>query len=170
MNEFELPTVVRKVKMSSGWRNCFCNCISVTNIYGVIRPFYYVAKLYGFAPFQLNRMQLSPQDGVTNPVDWIITLFSFCSYSYIMYFFCSMEPDVENLEHTIVTISRGIVYIITNLMSIVYLVSNIVFRHDLLKVVKDFHQIDNEVCIHSYKLIFSQSKLTNKLFLVAREQ
>lgn len=147
--------------MGLSWKNCFCNWINVTNIYGVIRPFYYVAKFYGFAPFQLNHQQLSPQNSVTNPTDLIITLFSLCSYLYIMYFFFYMNSDVQNqnvdqtLWHDIVAISRGILYMITVLMSIVYVVSNIVFRHDLLKVMNHFYQIDNEVCMYIYnKFIF----------------
>lgn len=132
--------------MSLLWKNDFRNWINVTNIYGVIRPFYYVAKFYGFAPFQLNKQQLSTQDSVTKPFDWIITLLSLCGYSYIIFILCSWEVDVDNsIDHKIVTISRGILYIITNFMTVVCLITNIIIRKNLQKITNDFHRIDNEV-------------------------
>lgn len=134
--------------MSLVWKKCFCNWINVTNICGVIRPFYYVAKLFGFAPFQLNdHQQLSPQDVViTNTVDCIIILFSLSGYIIIIFLLSDLEMDVENLnEPTIVTISRGYLYIITIFMSFICVIANIVCRKGLLKVVNDFRRIDSEV-------------------------
>lgn len=151
--------------MSLRWKNCFYNLINVTNIYGVIRPFYYVAKFFGFAPFQLNDEQLSHQNGITSSADWIIILFSLCGYLYIMFILCNWGVNVENLEeHIIVMISRGILYIIVNFMSIVCMVTNIVFRKDLLKVANDIHRIDNKV---KYRLILSLSQSTYQLYLAA---
>lgn len=132
--------------MNSGWKNCFSNWINVTNIYGAIKPFYYVAKLYGFAPFQLNDQKMSPQDGVTNVADCIIILLSLTGYFYVVYVWYDMESDDKYFhEHVIVTISRGILFLITNLMSIVCVVSNVLFRKGLQKVAIDFNRIDNEV-------------------------
>lgn len=132
--------------MNSGWKNCFSNWINVTNIYGVIKPFYYVAKLYGFAPFQLNDQKISPQDSITNVADCIIILFSLSGYSYVIYFFWDSEcNDKFEHEHVIVTVSRRILFLITNLVSIMCVVSNVLFRKGLQKVAYDFHRIDNEV-------------------------
>lgn len=134
--------------MSLKLKNCFHNWINVTNIYGVIRPFYYVAKFYGFAPFQLNdRHQLSPEDGLTSAAaDCIIIMLSFCGYFYIMHAFFNLEVEMEILdEHTFVTTSRSILCIITTFMSIVCMIINIVCRKYLLQVANDLRRIDNEV-------------------------
>lgn len=132
------------------WKHCFIkywSCIKITNIYQVIRPFYYVAKFYGFAPFQLNGQQLYPEHVVTNTVDWIIISFSLCGYLFILITTVNdVDVDMPEIdEHIIVTIFRGILYVITICMSIVCMVSNLIFRKNLWKVANDLHDVDYEV-------------------------
>lgn len=152
---------------SLAWKSYFSNwnCIKITNIYEVVRPFYYVAKFYGFAPFQMKDQQLSPEHGVTNTADWIIIWFNLFGYVYILaLLFEEKDEDTEGFNgHIIVRIFQGILYVITNFMSIVCMISTIIFRKNLLKVANDLYQIDKEVSV----VVFLDLKLTFTLSLAA---
>lgn len=130
--------------MSSKLKNCFHNWLNVTNVYEVIRPFYYVAKFYGLAPFQLNRRHPYRQGCATNIIDFIIILFNFCGYLYIIHIMHNLEMTITE-EHVFVTTSRGVLLSITNSMSIVFMVTNFFYRKDLQKVVNEINRIDREV-------------------------
>lgn len=131
------------------WKSGFSNwnCIKVTNIYDVVRPFYYVAKVYGFVPFQLNDQQLSLERSVTNARDWITILLSLCGYLYILGILCLHKDEkVQDFnENIIITIFKGLLYVITNFMSVISVIINILFPKNLLKIAIALHQIDNEV-------------------------
>lgn len=127
-------------------RNCYHSWINVDNIYGSMKPFYYVAKFHGFVPFHLNDRQELFEDRVTNAADCIIIMFTFCGYLYIIHTMINFEMGMEILDdHIFVTTSRGILCTITNFVSVVCMISNIVNRKGLLKVLHEFHRIDNQV-------------------------
>lgn len=131
--------------MSLKLKKYFHNWLDVTNVYGVIEPFYYIAKFYGFAPFQLNKRKLGHLQGcVTNTIDFIIIVFSFCGYLYIIHILYNLEMDIVE-EHIFVSTSRAILLLITNSMSIVFMMTNVICRNDLVKVVHEIHRIDRAV-------------------------
>lgn len=123
------------------------NCIKISNVYEAMRPFYYWAKFFGFAPFQLKEQQLLSEQRISNTVDWIITLLSFCGYSYILCVLCKFKEEDFNVldSNMTVTMFKGFLYLITHIMSIISMTSNLIFRKNILKVATDLHQTDKEV-------------------------
>lgn len=110
------------------------------NIYETIAPFYYLAKMYGYAPFQLGRNQLENQTFF----DFFFLILSLICYVFVLYVQIAIENVYQN-NLLFVDIGENSLYFLTSCVSVVTLIRMFFNRHKIRDIFHHLNDIDDEV-------------------------
>lgn len=112
------------------------------NIFESMKPFYYVAKFYGFAPFQFTTNYPKVKG-----IDYFFVAFNFICYLYIIY----VQVAVETFYHhgfKCVDIGIKFFYFTSSCVSLTTLIRIFCNRHKIRKIFEQLYDIDVEVYMH----------------------
>lgn len=109
------------------------------NLFESMKPFYYVAKFYGFAPFQFN----ANYPKVTG-IDYFFVVFNFICYLFIIYVQVAFETFYY---HGVKCVDVGIkvFYFTSSCVSLTTLIRIFFNRHKMRKIFEQLNDVDVEV-------------------------
>lgn len=108
------------------------------SIFESMKPFYYLAKFYGFAPFQLNCPNVKR-------IDYFFVIFNFMCYLFIIY----VQVAVESFYHhgvKCIDVGVKVFYLASTFVSLITLIRMFSNRHKVKKIFQQVNEIDEEVC------------------------
>lgn len=118
---------------------------NVENFFDVVRPFYYVAKLFGYSPFTL------PTDTSWNDsahqatiLDLLISICSFALYLFLLYTQLSMEKLYSH-GVLVIDVAEDILLVYLTCTSILSTSILLLFRGRVWHLINDIASIDNKV-------------------------
>lgn len=109
------------------------------NIYESMKPFYYVARFYGFAPLQFGR-----NDPNITGIDFFLVTLNFICYLFIIY----VQVAIESVyKHGVMCVDIGIqvLYFVTTCVSLATLIRILLNRHKIREIFDQLNKIDVEV-------------------------
>lgn len=129
------------------------------NIYESMTPFYYMARFYGYAPFQLGT-----NDPKIKAFDVLLVAFNFLCYVYAIYVQITIKTIHQNIPLCI-NIAINVLYFVTTCVSLLTLIRILFNRRKIRAIFDQLNAIDVEVIffkqmlliIRSHSLIFSSN-------------
>lgn len=119
-------------------------CYQVENFFDVIRPFHYIAKLYGYSPFTL------PKDtswGITlqsTSIDVIVSIVSFTLYFVLLYTQLSMEKLYSH-GVLVIDIAEDVLVFYLTCVSLLSTALLLLLRRQVWFLINEFVRIDSKV-------------------------
>lgn len=110
------------------------------NIFESMTPLYYLAKFYGFAPFQINC-------GTTSRVDFFFVAFNFMCYLFCIYVNLAVDSFFHHSEKSIDVVIK-VFYVASSCVSFTTLFRIFYNRHRIRKIFEQLNEIDAEVCFY----------------------
>lgn len=119
----------------------------VENFYDVVRPFYYIAKLFGYSPFTLPKdISLANTAHQATLVDLLISIFSFSLYFSLLYIQLSMEK-LYSQGILVIDIAEDILLAYLTCTSILSTSILLFLRKHVWALINDIASIDNKVSL-----------------------
>lgn len=119
----------------------------VENFYDVVRPFYNVAKLFGYSPFTLPKdtsWASSAYQGTH--LDLVISIFSFALYFFLLYIQLSMEK-LYSQGILVIDIAEDILLTYLTCASLLSTTILLVLRKHVWSLINNIASIDNKVSL-----------------------
>lgn len=132
--------LIRVHKNIFGSRKLFEKC----NIFESMKPLYYVAKVYGLAPFQFRTNY--PQN---KGIDYFFVLLNFFCYLFVMYVIFTVESFYYHGTKC-VDIAVKVFYLASSSVSMTTLIRMFFNRHRIRKTFEQLNEIDVEVKLTCY--------------------
>lgn len=107
------------------------------NIFESMTPLYYLAKFYGFAPFQINC-------GTAKGTDYAFVVFNFLCYLFCIY----VNTAVDSFYHydaKSIDVFIKMFYCVSSFLSFTTLLRIFYNRHRIRKIFEQLNEIDEEV-------------------------
>lgn len=122
-------------------------CEDVENFYDVVRPFYNIAKFFGYSPFTLPK-DTSWTKQQSTPWNMLISVFSFALYFFLLYIQLSTD---KLYSHGIVVIdvAEDILLAYLTCTSIFSTTILLILRKHVWVLIKDIVSVDDKVNFHS---------------------
>lgn len=119
--------------------------IEIENFYDVVRPFYKVAKFFGYSPFTLPKdTTWAGADHQSTIFDLLISLFCFTLYFVLLYLQLSMEKlYLQGI--LVIDIAEDILLTYLTCTSIISTSILLFFRKHVWNLINDIASIDNKV-------------------------
>lgn len=119
------------------------------NVFESMKPFYYLAKFYGFAPFAVNNTAVKG-------IDYFLVIFNFICYLFIIY----VQVFVDSFyKHDVrcVDISIKVLYFASSCVSLATLIRVFLNRNEIRNIFEQLNDIDEGVSVirkHFHEQIF----------------
>lgn len=142
--------------------------IKSSNIFDAIKPFYYLSKILGTAPFTVNvennivRME-------TTTTDYLIYLIFNIFHSCLLYYF-TVGVTNSSLFQTSSSISnygQNIMLMITNTSAVIFNLINFLFKSRTMEIISEFIKIDLQMSLLYIEVDHkAQSKIIKKYIIL----
>lgn len=143
--------------------------IKSSNIFDAIKPFYYLSKTLGTAPFTVT-----VKDNIiymkTTRNDYIIYLLFNLFQSYLLYFFTkgNMNSTMFQSSSTISNFGQNIMLTITISSAVFFNFINFLFRGHTMEIINEFVKIDFQMSLLHMEVDYkAQSKIITKFIFVS---
>lgn len=121
------------------------HCEEVENFYDVVRPFYYVAKVFGYSPFTLpNDTSWTNAEHQATLFDLFISISSFALYFFLLYIQLKMEKLYSH-GVLVIDIAEDVLLVYLTCISIVSTSILLVLRRRVWGLINDIVSVDNKV-------------------------
>lgn len=123
------------------------------NFYDVVRPFYYIAKLFGYSPFTLPKdtsYASSAHQGTH--LDLLISIFSFALYFILLYIQLSMEK-LYTQGILVIDIAEDVLLTYLTSTSILSTTILLVLRKHVWSLINNIASIDNKVSLSKIEIV-----------------
>lgn len=127
------------------------------NIYESMKPFYYVARFYGFAPFQFEA-----NEAKITRIDFFLESLNLICYLFAIY----VQVAVQNVyQFGVVGVDIGInvLYFVTTCVSLITLIRILLNRLSIREIFNQLNEIDVEVIFLFFSKLY-KFDLTNFIF------
>ncbi|XP_037041509.1 uncharacterized protein LOC119078139 [Bradysia coprophila] len=120
------------------YKNIFgsSKCFEKRNIFEAMTPLYYLAKFYGFAPFQINY-------GTVEGVDYFFVAFNFICYLFFIYVHVAVDSFYHRSEKCVDVVIE-VFYCASTCVSFTTLIRMFHNRHKIRKIFEQLNEIDEE--------------------------
>lgn len=119
----------------------------IENFYDVVRPFYYVAKLFGYSPFTLPKdTSLAHTAHQATLLDLIISILCFSLYFILLYIQLSMEK-LYSQGILVIDIAEDVLLAYLTCTSILSTSILLLLRKHVWTLINDIASIDNKVSL-----------------------
>lgn len=149
-----MPSILIRLSKNIGSTKWF----EKRNIFESMKPFYYVAKFYGFAPFQFNAN--CPK---VKGIDYFFVVFNFICFLFIIY----VQVAVETFYHhgvKCVDIVIKVFYLTSSCVLLTTLIRIFFNRHKIRKIFEQLNDIDVEVYTVYIYIYICRTKFTKRTF------
>lgn len=117
----------------------------VENFYDVVRPFYYVAKVFGYSPFTLpNDTSWASSEHRATRFDLFISISCFAIYFLLLYIQLSMEKLYSH-GVIVIDIAEDVLLVYLTCISILSTSILLVLRRRVWGLINDIVSVDNKV-------------------------